>query len=50
MNYGYRCAPPILRATGYGLNNLTGSVWGPTTVQTAPSATSVAFTYTYELR
>jgi RHS repeat-associated protein len=30
------------------LNNLTGSVWGPTAVQTAPSATSAAFTYTYD--
>jgi RHS repeat-associated protein len=30
------------------LNNLTGSVWGPTTAQTAPAASSAAFTYGYD--
>jgi RHS repeat-associated protein len=30
------------------LNNLTGSVWGPTIVQTAPSVTSATFTYGYD--
>ncbi len=30
------------------LNNLTGSVWGPTIAQTAPSGTSATFTYGYD--
>jgi RHS repeat-associated protein len=30
------------------LNNPTGSVWGPTIVQTAPSVTSATFTYGYD--
>jgi hypothetical protein len=30
------------------LNNLTGSVWGPTATQTAPSVTSATFTYAYD--
>jgi RHS repeat-associated protein len=30
------------------LNKLTGSVWGPTAAQTAPSLTSAIFTYSYD--
>jgi RHS repeat-associated protein len=30
------------------LNSLTGSVWGPVTPQTAPSASGVTFTYLYD--
>jgi RHS repeat-associated protein len=37
-----------LTSTYDSLNNLTGSVWGPAAVQTAPSASSVAFTYGYD--
>jgi len=30
------------------LNNLTGSVWGPTVAQTAPTASSATFTHLYD--
>jgi hypothetical protein len=30
------------------LNNLTGSVWSPAPPQTAPTASSAAFTYLYD--
>jgi RHS repeat-associated protein len=37
-----------LTSTYDSLNNLTGSVWGPAAAQTAPSASSAAFTYLYD--
>jgi RHS repeat-associated protein len=37
-----------LTSTYDSLNNLTGSVWGPAVVQTAPSTSSVAFTHVYD--
>jgi RHS repeat-associated protein len=37
-----------LTSTYDSLNNLTGSVWGPAAVQTAPSASSVVFNHFYD--
>jgi RHS repeat-associated protein len=37
-----------MTSTYDSLNNLTGSVWGPTVAQTAPTASSAAFTYLYD--
>jgi len=37
-----------LTSTYDSLNNLTGSVWGPTVTQTAPSASSATFTHGYD--
>jgi hypothetical protein len=37
-----------LTSTYDSLNNLTGSVWGPAAVQTAPSALSVVFNHFYD--
>jgi RHS repeat-associated protein len=37
-----------MTSTYDSLNNLTGSVWGPTVAQTAPTVSSATFTYGYD--